>query len=126
VDVSKGLKAVEKLFSPEFRNRLTEVVTFDKLPAAAVERIVDKFMAELTDQLKPKGVSVEMSSAARKWFAEHGYDETFGARPLARLIQKHVRRPLANALLFGDLEHGGTARVDLIGDELVVETKPGG
>jgi ATP-dependent Clp protease ATP-binding subunit ClpA len=112
IDVGKGLKAVEKLFSPEFRNRLTDTVTFDKLAPEVMERIVGKFIDELGAQLQAQKVSLSLTGGATRWLAEHGYDEVFGARPLSRLIQRTIRMPLANEILFGKLASGGTVVVD--------------
>jgi ATP-dependent Clp protease ATP-binding subunit ClpA len=123
-NLDKGKKALEKLFSPEFRNRLDAIVPFAPLTAEAVERVVDKFMAELETQLAARRVTIELTEAARRWFAKHGYDLTFGARPMARLIQDKVKRPLAEDLLFGKLKDGGRVEVDERDGELVVESWP--
>jgi ATP-dependent Clp protease ATP-binding subunit ClpA len=120
----KGQKALERLFSPEFRNRLDAVVNFGRLGADAVERVVDKFLAELEEQLASRRVTIELTPAARKWFAERGYDATFGARPMARLIQDRVKRPLANEMLFGTLREGGRAEIDVNGEELTIAYVP--
>jgi ATP-dependent Clp protease ATP-binding subunit ClpA len=120
-DVSKSMKEVERLFSPEFRNRLTDIVTFDKLAPEVMERIVDKFIRELESQLSAKKVTLSLTPAARRWLAKKGYDEAFGARPLARLVQRTVRQPLAEQLLFGKLENGGRVTIDERGDELTFE-----
>ena len=118
-DVGKGQKELDRLFSPEFRNRLTETITFDKLPPEVMERIVDKFLGQLGEQLGAKGVTVTLTSRARAWLAMKGYDEVYGARPLARLIQSKVRQPLAEQLLFGKLEKGGKVAVEESDDALV-------
>jgi ATP-dependent Clp protease ATP-binding subunit ClpA len=118
---SDGKKDVEKLFSPEFRNRLDEVVTFRPLEPAVMERVVDKFVAEVAAQLKEKKVVLELSPAARAWLAQKGYDKDFGARPMARVIQREIKDAIADAVLFGALAKGGTARVDLAEDKLVFE-----
>jgi ATP-dependent Clp protease ATP-binding subunit ClpA len=107
----KGKRALERLFAPEFRNRLDAVVTFAPLLPEAVERVVDKFLAELDAQLAPRRVTLEVSPAARRWLAERGYDETLGARPMARLIQQELKRVLADEMLFGQLRDGGRAEV---------------
>ena len=120
-DVSKSLKEVERLFSPEFRNRLTEIVTFNKLAPDVMGRIVDKFMGQLESQLQPKNVTISLTDAARRWLATKGYDEVFGARPLGRLIQKTVRQPIAEQMLFGELEHGGNVIIDERGGELAFD-----
>jgi ATP-dependent Clp protease ATP-binding subunit ClpA len=114
----KGQKALERLFSPEFRNRLDAVVQFAPLAPDAVERVVDKFMTELDAQLAARRVTIELTPAARRWLAERGYDETFGARPMARLIQEHVKRPLADEMLFGRLKDGGRVEIDAGDDGL--------
>jgi ATP-dependent Clp protease ATP-binding subunit ClpA len=108
-----GRKDAEKLFSPEFRNRLDEIVTFRALDPVVMERVVDKFVAQVADQLREKKVSLELTPAARAWLAEKGYDRDFGARPLARVIQRELKDPIAEAVLFGPLAKGGVARVDL-------------
>ncbi|PKN30716.1 MAG: ATP-dependent Clp protease ATP-binding subunit ClpA, partial [Deltaproteobacteria bacterium HGW-Deltaproteobacteria-20] len=112
LDVTKGMKEVERLFSPEFRNRLTEIVTFQKLPPTVMEQIVDKFVDQLRVQLAAKNVTVALTDKARTWLAKQGYDEVFGARPLVRLIQRKVRQPLAEQMLFGALEQGGSVTID--------------
>jgi ATP-dependent Clp protease ATP-binding subunit ClpA len=112
-NVDKGPKAIERLFTPEFRNRLDAIVGFHSLPPEVVERIVDKFVMELDAQLNEKKVFLELTSAARKYLAAKGYDPTFGARPMARLIQQEIKRPLADEILFGRLKDGGKATIDL-------------
>ena len=113
-------KAVERLFSPEFRNRLDARLRFNPLSPAVMEQIVDKFVRELTTQLAEKNVTVELTPAARKLLAEKGFDPTFGARPLGRVIEETIKRPLTDELLFGALENGGTATVDAEGGEVVM------
>ncbi len=113
-------KAVERLFSPEFRNRLDARLRFNALSPAVMEKIVDKFVRELSVQLAEKKVRVEITEAARKLLAEKGFDPTFGARPLGRVIEETVKRPLTDELLFGALENGGTATVDAEGGEIVM------
>jgi ATP-dependent Clp protease ATP-binding subunit ClpA len=113
-------KAVERLFSPEFRNRLDARLRFNALSPAVMEKIVDKFVRELSVQLAEKKVRVEITEAARKLLAEKGFDPTFGARPLGRVIEETVKRPLTDELLFGVLENGGTATVDAEGGEIVM------
>ena len=119
MDLSEGLKEVERLFSPEFRNRLTDVVSFGRLDQAVMEKIVHKFMGELDGQLSAKNVTLTLSDAAVTWLALKGYDEVFGARPLARLVQKELRGPLAEEMLFGVLGEGGAVKVDVEDDKLV-------
>jgi ATP-dependent Clp protease ATP-binding subunit ClpA len=109
---AKGLKAVERLFSPEFRNRLDSIVPFHGLNQDIMEMVVDKFMDEVREQLRPRKVTVELTDAARAWLAEKGYDPAFGARPLGRVIQREVKDVLVDEILFGDLVKGGLVRID--------------
>jgi ATP-dependent Clp protease ATP-binding subunit ClpA len=113
-------KAIERLFSPEFRNRLDARLRFNPLSPAVMEQIVDKFIRELSAQLAEKNVTVELTPAARKLLAEKGFDPAFGARPLGRVIEEKIKRPLTDELLFGALENGGTATVDAEGGEVVM------
>ncbi len=114
-------KPLERLFSPEFRNRLDAVVRFDTLDNETIKLIVDKQIDELRSALTPKQVTLELSEAAREWLAERGYDKDFGARPMSRLIDEKLRKPLAEAMLFGALaDEGGKALVDVVEDELVL------
>ncbi len=113
----RGLAAIEKLFSPEFRNRLDAVIPFHSLTQDIMEKIVDKFMAELGVQLAAKNVALELAPEARAWLARKGFDPAFGARPLGRLIQKEVKDRLADRILFGDLAAGGSVRIALKGDQ---------
>lgn len=108
-----GKQELERLFSPEFRNRLDAVVRFDKLEAASMLRIVDKFLADVRAQLNERKVALTLSGAARHWLAEKGFDPIFGARPLARLIQIEIKDKLADEILFGALRNDGTAVVDV-------------
>jgi ATP-dependent Clp protease ATP-binding subunit ClpA len=112
-----GMKEVERLFSPEFRNRLTGIVRFGRLDPAIMERIVEKFTRQLSDQLAPKGVTVTLRPEAARWFAGKGYDPVYGARPLKRLIQDRLHRRLADEILFGRLSRGGAVTVTVEGDE---------
>jgi ATP-dependent Clp protease ATP-binding subunit ClpA len=104
-------EAIEKMFTPEFRNRLDAVISFQALGPETIGHVVDKFIDELEAQLADRGVTIELSTEARDWLGRKGYDERFGARPLARVIQEHVKKPLADELLFGDLQGGGRVRV---------------
>ena len=113
-----AMTEINRTFSPEFRNRLDHIIWFNQLDMAVIHQVVDKFVVELQAQLDVKGVSLEITSAARNWLAEKGYDRTMGARPMARLIQEKLKKPLANELLFGNLVNGGSVRVDLQEDEL--------
>jgi len=115
-------EAIEKLFAPEFRNRLDAIIPFGYLPLEVVRMVVDKFIMQLEAQLSEKGVSVVLTDKARDWLANKGYDKTFGARPLGRVIQEHIKKPLAEELLFGRLIDGGTVNVDLSKDKLILKT----
>jgi ATP-dependent Clp protease ATP-binding subunit ClpA len=118
-------KPLERLFNPEFRNRLDAIVRFDQLSTETIRKIVDKQINELRETLGPKQVKLELSEAARDWLAEHGYDKNFGARPMARLIDDKLRKPLAEAMLFGELaDGGGTALVELDGDGIRLSYRP--
>lgn len=119
--VSKSKAAIERTFTPEFRNRLDGWVVFNPLTMDEIRKVVDKFMGELKEQLVEKNVTLEMTDAARDWLALKGFDRAFGARPMARLIQQKVKEPLSEEILFGKLQHGGKAIVDAKGDEVVVE-----
>ena len=109
----KSKTALEKAFSPEFRNRLDAIVTFNALPIPVVLQVVDKFMAEVQRKLKPRRVTLIVTDDARQWLAEKGYDAKMGARPLGRLVQTEIEDRLSDELLFGNLEKGGAVRVDL-------------
>ncbi len=111
-NAEKGAKAIERLFSPEFRNRLDAIVQFASLPPAIIEKVVDKFIMELDAQLNEKKVFIQITPAARHYLAEKGYDPTFGARPMARLIQTEIKRVLADEILFGKLRDGGRVEID--------------
>jgi len=110
-------EAINKLFTPEFRNRLDAVIPFAGLSVDVIEKVVEKFVFQLEAQLADRGVTIELSPEASKWIGAKGYDEKFGARPLARVIQEHIKKPLAEELLFGSLEHGGTVKVVVEGEE---------
>ncbi len=110
---TKGAKAVEKTFSPEFRNRLDAVVQFNALSQKVMERIVDKNMLELKALLKPRKITVQYPAKVRTWLARKGYDPKFGARPLDRVIQKQIKDKLTNEILFGALEKGGRVTLGL-------------
>lgn len=115
---AKGKKAIEKLFSPEFRNRLDEVITFNALNLDIMEMIVDKFIAELNQQLAVKKVALTISPAVRTWLAKKGHDPAYGARPLGRVIQTEIKDKLADEILFGSIQHGGHVSLDLANDQL--------
>lgn len=111
---------LKKTFTPEFRNRLSEVIYFNSLNKDTIVYVVDKFLFELESTLEDKGVSLIISDAARKWFADHGYDAQMGARPMSRLIEKEIRKPLADELLFGKLVDGGTVKVGIKKDAVTL------
>ena len=115
---SKGKEAIDKLFSPEFRNRLDAIISFAHLTPQIMERVVDKFIKELEHQLSRKKVSISLSPDARHWLAQKGYDIIYGARPLARLIQTEIKDILSEEVLFGQLSKGGTVSIDLVEDRL--------
>jgi len=115
---SRGKQAIERLFSPEFRNRLDAIVTFRSLTPEVMETIVDKFVLELEAQLRERRVAITLEPAARSHLAKKGYDPVYGARPLSRLIQSEVRDALTDEILFGKLEHGGTVTIDHDGERL--------
>ncbi|MEO1544859.1 MAG: ATP-dependent Clp protease ATP-binding subunit ClpA, partial [Pseudomonadota bacterium] len=109
-------EAINKMFTPEFRNRLDAVIPFAGLSTEVIEKVVEKFVFQLEAQLADRGVTIELSPEAAALIAERGYDDKFGARPLARLIQEEIKKPLADELLFGQLKHGGTVKVVIEGE----------
>ena len=113
---SDGMEAIKRLFTPEFRNRLDAVIQFAPLDKTTIERVVDKLIVEVEMQLEQKGVTLTVEDAARSWIAEKGYDPKMGARPMARIIQEHIKRPLAEELLFGSLAGGGQVLVSVAAD----------
>lgn len=115
-----AMSEINKVFSPEFRNRLDNIVWFNHLSNEVIQQVVDKFIVELQAKLDEKGVSLELTREAKKWLAEHGYDKAMGARPMARLIQEQLKKELANELLFGELTNGGVAKVGVKKDKLVL------
>ncbi len=117
------VEAIEKLFSPEFRNRLDAIIPFAPLEHDVIRLVVDKFIMQLDAQLAERNVEIELSEAARDWLAKRGYDRNYGARPLTRVVQEHIKKPLADQLLFGELSGGGLALVDVENDALVVTVK---
>lgn len=108
-----AMAEINRLFTPEFRNRLDSIVWFNHLDTVVIEQVVDKFICELQAQLDKKGVSLEVDSAAHAWLAEKGYDKAMGARPMSRVIQEHIKKPLANEILFGSLTKGGNVKVSV-------------
>jgi ATP-dependent Clp protease ATP-binding subunit ClpA len=121
---SRAKAAIEKLFAPEFRNRIDAIVPFGTLTPAVMESIVEKFILQLEAQLTERRVAFALEPDARAWLAARGYDPVFGARPLARVIQAEVRDPLTDEILFGRLERGGTVKIRLEGDKLAFEIDP--
>ncbi len=110
-------EAINRLFPPEFRNRLDAVIAFGALPTPVIHKVVEKFIMQLEAQLAERGVTFELTKEATSWLAIKGYDEKMGARPLARVIQEHIKKPLADEVLFGKLKTGGTVKVSLVKDE---------
>jgi ATP-dependent Clp protease ATP-binding subunit ClpA len=115
---SRAKTAIERMFSPEFRNRLDAIVNFAPLNPSILETIVEKFVLQLESQLSERKIAITLEPAARQWLAVKGYDAVYGARPLARVVQAEVRDRLTDEILFGQLEHGGTVRIGLDGDQL--------
>jgi ATP-dependent Clp protease ATP-binding subunit ClpA len=115
-------EAINKLFAPEFRNRLDATISFGHLPKEVVQKVVDKFVLQLEAQLADRNVTIELTDEARDWLVEHGYDETMGARPMGRLIQTTIKTPLADDVLFGRLKAGGAVRVIVKTDELGIQS----
>ncbi len=118
---SDGMEAVRRLFSPEFRNRIDAIIQFASLDGPTIERVVDKLIIEVEMQLEQKGVGLTLDDEARRWVAEKGYDPKMGARPMARIIQEYIKRPLAEELLFGGLAGGGKVRVSVSKDRSRLE-----
>ncbi|GHA12579.1 ATP-dependent Clp protease ATP-binding subunit ClpA [Devosia pacifica] len=109
-------EAINRMFTPEFRNRLDAIISFAPLPPETVRRVVEKFVLQLEGQLAERGVTIELTAEAADWLSEKGYDERMGARPLGRVIQEYVKKPLAEQVLFGELVNGGTVRVVVVGE----------
>jgi ATP-dependent Clp protease ATP-binding subunit ClpA len=123
-DAKNGKKALERVFTPEFRNRLDATVFFESLPVEVIRKVARKFLDQLEGQLGEKKVELEVSPAAIDWFVEHGYDKAMGARPMQRIVQSTLKAPLANEILFGKLVDGGTAFVDVKDGKIEIECKP--
>lgn len=119
----EDVEAINRMFSPEFRNRLDAVIGFKNLTPSVMSRVVDKFIIELEVQLHDRDVTIELDNQARKWLAKRGYDELYGARPLARVIQDQVKKTLADELLFGKLSKGGSVKVSVTKDKLSFKIK---
>ncbi len=120
---SDAMEVIKRSFSPEFRNRLDGIIQFRQLGPETISQVVNKFVFELEGQLEEKGVTLELDEEARTWLAVHGYDPEMGARPMARLIQEKIKKPLAEALLFGELAGGGHLRITVKDEELAFEMK---
>ncbi len=124
-DMTKQLEAIEKFFAPEFRNRLDGIVIFDRLSPETMLYVVDKFIKELNLLSAEKNVRFELEPCARAWLAREGYDPLYGARPLARVIQNHISKPISREILFGKLKNGGTAKISLSKETQKMETRAG-
>ncbi len=118
---SDSTEVIKKSFSPEFRNRLSAIIQFNPLDAKTIANVVDKFIVELETQLDSKKVSISINGSAREWLGRHGYDKCMGARPMARLIQEEIKKPLAEEILFGKLDSGGNVLVSVKDDRLSIE-----
>jgi ATP-dependent Clp protease ATP-binding subunit ClpA len=121
---SDGMEILKKAFTPEFRNRLDAIIQFAPLDVTSIKRVVDKLVVELEAKLGSNNVTIELDDLAREWIAERGYDPKMGARPMARIIQEQIKRPLAEELLFGALSDGGHVRITVKDDselELIAE-----
>ncbi len=116
-------RALNRTFTPEFRNRLDALVQFGPLPQEVVLQIVDKFVGQLEDQVSERGIKLHLTDAARRWMADEGYKPEFGAREMSRVVHNHIKKPLAELMLFGPLQEGGEAIIDLIDGELTVTPK---
>jgi len=121
---SDAMQELNRLFSPEFRNRLDAIIQFKSLDMATVKNVVDKFLMEFEEQLSTRKVTLRVDKKAREWLATHGYDDKMGARPMSRLIQDKIKKPVAEELLFGQLADGGTLKIKLKDDDLNFEFEP--
>jgi ATP-dependent Clp protease ATP-binding subunit ClpA len=124
VRVDEDVEAINKMFTPEFRNRLDEIVPFKALTQDTVSKVVDKFMAQLEAQLTEKNVTIQLTDKARDYLAKEGYDPAMGARPLGRVIQEKIKKPLAEELLFGKLVNGGIVKIDANQEGLSFKIEP--
>jgi ATP-dependent Clp protease ATP-binding subunit ClpA len=111
------MEAINRLFAPEFRNRLDSIITFAHLSQDVIAMVVEKFVLQLEAQLADRDVTIELTDESSQWLIANGYDELMGARPMARVIQEHIKKPLADEVLFGRLKSGGHVRVVVITDE---------
>jgi ATP-dependent Clp protease ATP-binding subunit ClpA len=118
--------AIERTFTPEFRNRLDAIISFQPLPKETILQVVEKFVLQLEAQLMDRNVSIELTTPAAEWLADKGYDDKMGARPLGRVIQEHIKKPLAEELLFGKLAKGGVVRVSVEEGELKLDIQEPG
>jgi ATP-dependent Clp protease ATP-binding subunit ClpA len=116
-------EAVERIFTPEFRNRLDAIIPFSPLSLETMMHVVDKFIMQLEAQLQEKGVSIILGNKAKKWLAERGYEPAYGARPLARVVQEHIKKPLADMILFGELTMGGEVFVDVQNNKITIKNQ---
>src|SRR5262249_7882515 len=112
------VEAINRLFAPEFRNRLDAIITFNHLTPEIIAQVVAKFVLQLEAQLADRDVTIELSEEATKWLIERGYDQQMGARPMARVIQEHIKKALADEVLFGKLKNGGHVRVVVVKEEV--------
>ena len=119
---SDGMEVIKKGFSPEFRNRLDSIIQFGNLTVETIKTVVDKFIVELQVQLDKKDVQLHLDDSAVDWFVSHGYSESMGARPMARLIQDKLKKAMAEELLFGDLKDGGRVVVKAEAGDIVIES----
>jgi ATP-dependent Clp protease ATP-binding subunit ClpA len=117
----KSQKAIEKVFSPEFRNRLSATVKFNSLSMSEVEKIVDKMVAQLKDRVKTQKVEIQLDSKAREYLAKNGFDPQYGARPIKRKIEQEISLPLSKEILFGQLKKGGIANITVQDDHIVLD-----
>jgi ATP-dependent Clp protease ATP-binding subunit ClpA len=118
--------AIERIFTPEFRNRLDAIISFQALPKEVIMQVVEKFVLQLEAQLMDRNVHIELSPEAAAWLGDMGYDDKMGARPLARVIQEHIKKPLAEELLFGRLTKGGIVKVGVREGKLDLAFEPPG
>ncbi|MFL2813798.1 MAG: ATP-dependent Clp protease ATP-binding subunit ClpA [Candidatus Puniceispirillales bacterium] len=116
-------EAVERMFTPEFRNRLDAIIPFSPLSLETMMHVVDKFIMQLEAQLQEKGVSIILGNKAKRWLAERGYEPAYGARPLARVVQEHIKKPLADMILFGELTMGGEVFVDIQNNKITIKNQ---
>jgi len=118
---SDSMEVIKKMFTPEFRNRLDGIIQFKQLDSVTINNVVDKFIVELEAQLEEKHVTLEVDQAARHWLAVHGFDPQMGARPMARVIQEQIKKPLAGELLFGKLASGGHVVITIKDEQLAFD-----